>query len=131
MSLLPILFALLPISNEHAIPHPGASVCPQITAPENARSFMVSEDYVEIDWNAIQTSVAYKIQIRKNAAQAVMVLEDKTVWTSFYFRVAEPGAAYEFRLAALSGGVQSAWTEWIALDTTKTDTSTTLAEKNK
>lgn len=131
MNVLPILFALLPIPNEHAMPHPGACVFPQVAAPENTRSFMVSEDYAEIDWNADQSSVAYKVQIRKNAAQAVMVLEDKTVWTSFYFRVADPGAAYEFRLAALSADGQSAWTEWMALNTTKTDTSTTLAEKNK
>lgn len=97
--------------------------------PANMTSFMVSEDYAEIDWSEVADATAYKIEIRKSGRQPVNILSDKTVWTSFYVRVAEPGAAYEFRLAVLTRDTQSSWTPWQALNTASTGTPV-LAGKN-
>lgn len=128
MNLLPLLFALAPLAPDNATVKPATPVV--VPAPGQMQSFMVSEDYAEIDWNAVQNASAYQIQIRKADNPAATVLADKTVWTSFYFRVAEPAASYEFRLAAVSGGQQSAWTSWTPLNTVNSDNSITLAEKN-
>jgi len=123
MNIMSLFFALASIasSNDFAEAHmPSGAI---LETPSNARSFMVSEDYAEIGWDAVANAEVYKIQIRKSGATTTLVLEDKTVWTSFYFRVAEPSPIYEFRLASLSGGRQSAWSEWKTLNSRQTVTS--------
>lgn len=85
--------------------------------PAQTSSFMVSEDYAQIDWKAVPGADSYQIQIRKEEDQRQLILDEKTVWTSFYFRVAQPQASYSFRLRAQAKGENSAWSPWIKMNT--------------
>lgn len=123
MNIMSLFFALASLASSNDFAEARTPSGTFSETPSNARSFMVSEDYAEIGWDAVESAEAYKIQIRKSGAAATLVLEDKTVWTSFYFRTAEPNATYEFRIASLSGGRQSAWSGWMALNTRQTITS--------
>lgn len=90
-----------------------------VERPTNSTSIMVSEAYAEIGWNASPGATAYKIQIRKIGFDhnSTLQIDQKTCWTSFYFRLADPDATYEFRLAALENDQQSGWTDWTNLTT--------------
>ncbi len=123
MNIMSLFFALASIasSNDFAEAHMQSGAI--LESPSNARSSMVSEDYAEIGWDAVASAEMYKIQIRKSGATTTLVLEDKTVWASFYFRVAEPSAIYEYRLASISGGRQSAWSGWTTLNSRQAVTS--------
>lgn len=123
MNIMSLFFALASIasSNDFAEAHMQSGAI--LETPSNTRSSMVSEDYAEIGWNTIASAEMYKIQIRKSGATTTLVLEDKTVWASFYFRVAEPSAIYEYRLASISGGRQSAWSGWTTLNSRQAVTS--------
>ena len=87
--------------------------------PANLTSSMVSEAWAEISWDAVETAVAYKIEIRKTAADGKinLQLEEKTVWTEFYFRVADPKATWEFRVSAIGYDHHESWTNWTTLKT--------------
>lgn len=87
--------------------------------PANLASCMVSEAYAEIAWDAVETAAAYKIEIRKTAAdgKTSLQLTEKTVWTEFYFRVADPKATYEFRVSAIGYDHHENWTDWTRLKT--------------
>ena len=128
MNLLPVLFCMLTLGNAY----PQSKTCsgnfsvPE--APDNPHSFMISDDYAEISWDAAEAAEAYRIQIRKGEGE--MVLEEQTVWTSFYFRVAEPGTAYAFRLAILADGRQGNWSAWMPLRTTSAGDAPAIVQKH-
>ena len=112
------------------VQNPAPQIAPRpdfnlVETPKNAASIMVSDAYAEIGWDAATAATAYKIQIRKTGFDhhTVLQLEEKTVWTSFWFRVADLGATYEFRLAALENDQQSDWTEWTILATQTIETA--------
>lgn len=116
MNILSALFALsCAVPESNVLPAPAEAVV--LEMPANLYSYMVSEDYAEISWDIVSAAAAYRIEIRMLSRTPMLVLEDKTVWTSFYFRVAEPDQAYEYRLAALTELGQSAWTPWTPLHT--------------
>lgn len=121
MKFLSVFLAVFSFSPNSDVPV-SATVPVDPETPALVMSFMVSEDYAEINWSEVTDATAYKIEIRKSGRQPVRILEDKTVWTSFYFRVAEPGAAYEFRLAVQAGDQQSNWTPWQTINTANVET---------
>ena len=123
MNIMSLFFALASFASSNDFAEARMPSCAILETPPNARSFMVSEDYAEIGWDAVASAEMYTIQIRKSSATTTLVLEDKTVWTSFYFRVAEPSAIYEYRQASLSRGRQSGWSGWTTLNSRQTVTS--------
>lgn len=129
MNIMSLFFALASFASSNDFAEARMPSGAILETPSNVRSSMVSEDYAEIGWDAVASAEVYKIQIRKSGATTSLVLEDKTVWASFYFRVAEPSALYEFRLASLSGGRQSAWSGWTIMNTTQAKTSASKNDK--
>jgi hypothetical protein len=123
MNLLTVFFALVSFAPSHDLTGRFAPSNQLTNTPTGIRSSMVSEDYAEISWNTVPAAEAYEIQIRKANNGSTVALAAKTVWTSFYFRLAEPNAGYEFRLIAVTEGRQNAWTDWTPLNTAQILTS--------
>ncbi|MCK6690506.1 MAG: fibronectin type III domain-containing protein [Thermoanaerobaculia bacterium] len=119
MNAFALLFALLPLQNENTAAGMSPAILPLATVgtPAEMTSFMVSDDYAQIDWKAVPGADAYQIQIRKDDAQSLLILEDKTVWTSFYFRVAQPQTVYFFRVRASTNGKPGGWSPWKEMNT--------------
>ncbi len=128
MNAFALLFALLPFQNENTAAGMSPAILPLATVgtPAEMTSFMVSDDYAQIDWKAVPGADVYQIQIRKEDGRTQLILEEPTVWTSFYFRVAQSQARYSFRLKASINGMDGEWTSWVRM---KTQVSPTASEK--
>lgn len=128
MNAFALLLVLLPLKNENTANamRPISLPLTTVGTPADMTSFMVSDDYAQIDWKAVPGADVYQIQIRKEDGRTQLILEEPTVWTSFYFRVAQSRARYSFRLKASVNGMDGEWTSWVRM---KTQVSPTASEK--
>ena len=119
MNVFALLLVLLPLKNENTANamRPISLPLTTVGTPADMTSFMVSDDYAQIDWKAVPGADAYQIQIRKEDGRTQLILEEPTVWTSFYFRVAQSRARYSFRLKASINGMDGEWTTWVGMKT--------------